>query len=40
MEDLRPDVDWQDPDRVSVLYGPFQNQSLNPEAWNAKMTFW
>jgi hypothetical protein len=40
MENLRPEVNWKDSDRVSVLYGPFQNQTLNPDAWNAKMTFW
>ena len=40
MEVLRPDIDWHDTDRVNVLYGPFQNRNLNPDAWNAKMTFW
>ena len=40
MEKLRSDVNWRDSDRVSVLYGPFPSQNLNPEAWNAKMNFW
>jgi hypothetical protein len=26
MESLGPEVDWKDDDRVSVLYGPFQNR--------------
>lgn len=40
MEILRPDVNWNDSERVSVLYGPLPNQNLNPDAWNAKLQFW
>jgi len=40
MERLRPDVNWRDTDRISVLYGPFPSQNLKPEAWSAKMNFW
>ena len=37
---LRPDINWSDEDRVSVLYAPFRTKELSPESWNAKMNFW
>ncbi len=40
MELLRPDIEWDDSERVNVLFGPFQNRNLNPDAWRAKMNFW
>lgn len=41
LKELRPDIDWDhDVDRVAVLLGPFRSKSLNPEAWQHKMTFW
>ena len=38
--DLRPDINWTDEDRVSVLYAPFRPKELSPQAWDAKMIFW
>jgi hypothetical protein len=40
MELLRPDIEWHDTERINVLFGPFQNKNLNPDAWRAKMSFW
>jgi ElaB/YqjD/DUF883 family membrane-anchored ribosome-binding protein len=40
MKELRPDVDWEDSTRIDVLYSPFRTRSLNPEAYDSKMTFW
>ena len=37
---LRPDIDWTDTDRINVLYAPFRARHLNPESYEAKMTFW
>ena len=38
--ELRPDVKWDDEDRVSVLYAPFRTKELSPQSWQAKMDFW
>ena len=38
--DLRPDVKWDDENRVSVLYAPFRTKELSPQSWQAKMDFW
>ena len=40
ISDLRPDINWNDEDRVSVLYAPFRPKELSPQAWDAKMIFW
>jgi len=37
---LRPDIDWNDDDRVNALYSPFRSRDLNPESYDAKMQFW
>lgn len=31
---------WKDDARMSVLFAPFRDKSLNPSSWNQKMTFW
>lgn len=33
-------MDWSDSDRVEVLFAPFRSRDLNPESYDAKMTFW
>ena len=38
--DLRPDINWSDENRVSVLYAPFRPKELSPQGWDAKMIFW
>ena len=40
IQNLRPDVDWTDADRINVLYAPFRTKELNPEGYEIKMTFW
>ncbi len=41
IEELRPEIDWQrDIERVSVLFGPFRDRELNPEAYDSKLIFW
>jgi len=40
IQKLRPDIDWNDSDRVNVLYAPFRSKSLNPESYEAKLKFW
>ena len=40
ISDLRPDINWNDENRVSVLYAPFRTKELSPQSWDAKMIFW
>jgi len=32
--------EWKDDERMRVLFAPMRNKELNPESWNAKLTFW
>jgi len=32
--------EWTDDERMRVLFAPMRNKELNPESWNAKLTFW
>ncbi|ESO90841.1 hypothetical protein LOTGIDRAFT_163726 [Lottia gigantea] len=32
--------EWQDDQRMSVLFAAFRDKSLNPLSWNQKMNFW
>ena len=40
IQDICPEEDWNDEDRVNGLFSPFRDKNLNPELWQAKMTFW
>ncbi|XP_060076554.1 charged multivesicular body protein 7-like [Ylistrum balloti] len=31
---------WKDDARMTVLFAPFRDKSLNPSSWDQKMTFW
>lgn len=31
---------WNDDARMTVLFSPFRDKSLNPSSWNQKMSFW
>lgn len=31
---------WLDDTRMSVLFAPFRDKSLNPSSWNQKISFW
>ncbi|OWF38352.1 charged multivesicular body protein 7-like [Mizuhopecten yessoensis] len=31
---------WNDDARMTVLFAPFRDKSLNPSSWDQKMTFW
>ncbi|XP_033756050.1 charged multivesicular body protein 7-like [Pecten maximus] len=31
---------WKDDTRMTVLFAPFRDKSLNPSSWDQKMTFW
>ncbi|KAK6185069.1 hypothetical protein SNE40_007389 [Patella caerulea] len=32
--------EWQDDQRMTVLFAAFRDKSLNPHSWNKKMNFW
>nr|AVP12664.1 charged multivesicular body protein 7 [Testudinalia testudinalis] len=32
--------EWQDDQRMAVLFAAFRDKSLNPHSWNQKMNFW
>ena len=40
ISELRDDINWNDEDRVAVLYAPFRPKELSPQSWDAKMIFW
>jgi len=40
VRDLNPGFDWDDADRVQVLYAPMRSRELNPESHDAKVKFW
>ena len=40
IEKARPDIDWEDCDRIKFLYGPFREKSVNPVSYDEKMKFW
>ena len=31
---------WLDDTKMSVLFAPFRDKSLNPSSWKQKMSFW
>ena len=37
VRDLNPGFDWDDADRVQVLYAPMRSRELNPESHDAKV---
>ena len=32
--------EWQDEERMGVMFAPMRHKELNPESWNSKMLFW
>lgn len=42
MDKKVPKIDsiWDDDTRMSVLFSPFREKSLNPSSWEQKMAFW
>ena len=32
--------EWDDDQKMSVLFAPFREKSLNPQSWDRKMKFW
>jgi charged multivesicular body protein 7 len=40
LRSLHPSFNWQDSDRIRVLYGPMRNREINPESYDAKVNFW
>lgn len=33
-------ADWQDDQTMDVLFSPFREKEINPQAWDQKMKFW
>ena len=38
--ELRPDINWNDENRVKGLYATFRTKELSPQSWDSKMNFW
>ena len=38
--ELEPPDCWNDDTRMTVLFAPFRDKSLNTSSWNQKLTFW
>lgn len=32
--------EWKDDQRMTVLFAPFRDRSLNPQSWDRKLKFW